>query len=330
MKATLLEILCCPTCQGKLALVDAVEADGEIQSGALECVSCERLYPIVDAIPRFVPKENYADNFGFQWNHFRKTQLDSSTGTSISAKRYRETTGWTDETLQGKLVLDVGCGAGRFAEITLNSGAELVAVDYSSAVDACRNNLNHNPNLNVVQASVYELPFKPETFDYVYCLGVLQHTPDVHASFENLVPQVKSGGEIAVDIYWNNRSRYMWPLTWMRPFTKGMEKERLFRMCQRLVKALFPLSLVVGRIPGVGRRLRHIVPVYNLEGIFPLNRQQLEEWSLLNTFDRLSATYEWPQTPTTLQAWMEEAGLVDIDVFVRPPVVGRGRKSLGT
>jgi len=326
MKMKLLDILCCPACRGDLELT-ATEVEAEtIQEGRLVCGSCSNEYPIKGGIPRFVPAENYADNFGFQWNRFSTTQLDSCTGTTITRDRFLETTGWSPEMLEGKLVLDVGCGAGRFAEVALDCGAELVAIDYSSAVDACRKNLGHNPRLNVVQASIYELPFRQEAFDCVYCIGVLQHTPDVKSSLMCLPQYVKPGGEMAIDLYWKNRTRYMSPLSWIRPITKGISKERLFPICELMVKALFPLSLMIGRIPRIGRWARNIVPVYNHEGIFPLNPEQLKEWSLLNTFDRLSATYEYPQTMETLERWMLETKLDRIHVSVRPPLVARGRK----
>jgi len=52
--------------------------------------------------------------------------------------------------MKGKWVLDAGCGSGRFAEIALATGANVVALDYSSAIDACWNNLKENPNLYIV------------------------------------------------------------------------------------------------------------------------------------------------------------------------------------
>src|SRR5207244_9916564 len=141
---------------------------------------CGASYAIVGFVPRFVPAENYAGNFGFQWNRFSKTQLDSNTGVPISRQRLFGSSGWAPEDLAGKLVLDVGCGAGRFTEAALSAGARVVSIDYSSAVDACYNNFAPNPRLNVMQADIYALPFRPAQFDFIYCLGVLQHTPDVN------------------------------------------------------------------------------------------------------------------------------------------------------
>ena len=44
-------------------------------------------------------------------------------------------------------ILDIGCGAGRFAQIALDSGANVVALDYSNSVDACYTNLLKHANL---------------------------------------------------------------------------------------------------------------------------------------------------------------------------------------
>ena len=45
-------------------------------------------YQVLSGIPRVVPNlTNYADAFGEQWKRWRLTQLDSHTGTSITADR---------------------------------------------------------------------------------------------------------------------------------------------------------------------------------------------------------------------------------------------------
>src|SRR5512147_1581240 len=140
MKEDLLHILGCPFWKGDLDLQDAVAKGMEIAEGTLHCRTCSLVYPIIRCIPRFVPPENYASSFGFQWNRFRRTQLDSHTGKPIARERFLLRTGYQPTDLEGKRVLDVGCGAGRYAEVALSSGARLVALDYSSAVDACWQN----------------------------------------------------------------------------------------------------------------------------------------------------------------------------------------------
>jgi SAM-dependent methyltransferase len=318
--------LCCPPCRGTLSLAAACDSNGEVESGALRCADCQASYPIIRAIPRFVPPENYADSFGFQWNRFRCTQLDSYTGTTISHDRFLGQTGWAPASLAGAAVLDAGCGAGRFVEIALSLGAQVFAADYSGAVDACWQNFPSHPNLHVLQADIYTLPFQPERFDYVYCFGVLQHTPDPRRACLALPGYLKPGGRLAVDIYPRRWSDLLHPKYWMRPITSRLPRIMLFHAIERGAPFLLRLSRAVGQLPSLGRVLRRLVPVANYAGIYPLNARQLHEWAILDTFDWLSPTYDKPQTAQVLQAWLVEVGLEDIHVSKIHHLVGRGRK----
>ena len=74
MTTKLLEILACPQCKGVL---DASSQDAEIIDGTLTWSHCRKNYPITNGIARFVEPDNYGASFGYQWNLFRKEQLDS-------------------------------------------------------------------------------------------------------------------------------------------------------------------------------------------------------------------------------------------------------------
>lgn len=137
MHIDLLELLRCPQTGERLELQSAEYVDGRVRGGWLVSQYGQHRYPIREFVPRFVPRSNYADNFGMQWNLFRQTQLDSYSGQPISANRFWKATGWCREDIVGKWVLDAGCGAGRFAEIALHAGAKVIALDYSTAADAC-------------------------------------------------------------------------------------------------------------------------------------------------------------------------------------------------
>ena len=326
MKRAVIDWLCCPSCAGDLVLQDAREDEGEIEAGALRCIPCRRDYPIVAYIPRFVPAENYASSFGLQWNRFRRTQLDSETGLPLSRDRFYRQSGWTPAELAGREVLDVGCGAGRFAEVVLAAGAHVVALDYSSAVDACRANLGPHPRLDVVQGDIYQLPLKRDRFDAVYCFGVLQHTPDVRRAFLSLAAPLRDGGRLAVDVYPRLWLNVLWPKYWLRPLTRRMAPERLFRLVRRMVPLLLPLSRLLGRLPVVGRKAHYVIPVGNYEGVYALSEPQLREWAVLDTFDMLAPAHDHPQSATTLRSWFAEAGLRSVEVFRAGHLVGRGVK----
>jgi uncharacterized protein YbaR (Trm112 family) len=329
MHRDLMNLLVCPGCRGTLTVHPEGGHEDDVESGTLTCGACATSYPIVHSVPRFVPAANYSSSFGFQWNRFRRTQLDSVTGQPISRDRFFAQSGWSAADMSKGWTLDLGCGAGRFAEVALATGTRLVAVDYSNAVDACRQNLGPHPRLDVVQADVYHLPFAQGRFDFVYCFGVLQHTPDVHAAFAALTRQVAAGGRIAVDLYPDLALNLLWPKYWLRPVTKRMQADRLLSLVSGMVALLWPASLALGRVPRIGRRLRHALPIANYEGILPLNARQLKEWAVLDTFDMLAPAHDHPQSVATLSEWFHEARLSEVEVFRRGLVVGRGRQPIG-
>ena len=324
MNRSFLPWLECPETRQPLH-IESGDAGPDILEGWLATPDGARRYPVRGGIPRFVPESGYADNFGMQWNKFARTQLDSHTGHPISADRFWAATGWTPGQLKDRWVLDVGCGAGRFAEIALNAGAKVVALDYSTAVEACYANLGPHPDLHVVQGDIYALPFRPSAFPFIYSLGVLQHTPDVGKAFAALPPLLEPGGELVVDYYFKTWKTFVTPKYWLRPVTKRLPQDRLFRALQRLTPPLLAVSRTVGKVPVAGKALRRLVPVANYEGDLPLDRKAIEEFALLDTFDWLAPAYDSPQTAATVRGWAERAGLEQVEVEKVGHLVCRGR-----
>ena len=115
-------------------------------------------FEVLEGIPRFVPRSGYADAFGLQWNAFRRTQLDSYTGTTISRDRLTRCLGGDLSVVDGRTVLEVGCGAGRFTEILLEAGADVIAADLSTAIDANAANAASSGGYFPIQADVCRLP----------------------------------------------------------------------------------------------------------------------------------------------------------------------------
>ena len=327
MNNDFLNILKVPSTGEKLILVDEkLNEYGQVEYGTLKSPNDNFSFPIINYIPRFVDQSNYADNFGFQWNLFSKTQVDSFSGLNVSEQRFYLATNWNKPDLYGKWILDVGCGAGRFAEIALKAGANVVALDYSNSVDACYKNLLSHKNLYLVQANIYSLPFGNETFDFVYSLGVLQHTPNVKKSFQRLIPVLKNGGIICVDFYEKSWKSKLLPKYWIRPFSKHIPKKTLLDVLKVVVPPLLYISKTISVIPFLGKYLKRLIPVANHFDGIPLNKKQLLEWSILDTFDWFSPAYDNPQTKNTVFKWFKEENFENIEVIKAGHLVGRGKK----
>lgn len=319
-------MLRCPETCSLLAVDVRKGSPGEADKLFLVSMDGNHRYPVINGIPRFVAQSNYADNFGKQWNRFRQTQLDSHTGHPITADRFWKATGWRPEDLKGKWVLDVGCGAGRFAEIALQAGARLVALDYSNAVDACWENLKGHENLHIVQGNIYAMPFAPGQFPYLYSLGVLQHTPDVKRAFMALPPLLAPGGRLCTDYYWKRLRTMLHAKYLFRPVTRRMSHGKLLGFLERHVGKMLKTSQLLGRIPLAGVALKRIIPVADYTGRYPLDNRQLLEWALLDTFDMLAPEYDNPQAAGTIERWFRESGLEEIEILHAGHLVGRGRK----
>lgn len=196
MKKENLQYLACPYCGGNLEISSIYQREGDIiKSGNLSCVVCQKTCEIVNYIPRFVPTRNYASSFGLEWLKHSRTQYDSYSGICDSETRFFNETRWPID-LGGQVILEVGRGSGRFTEQAASTGAFVISMDYSCAVEANYASNATKPNVMIVQGDIYSMPFKKPLFDKLFCFGVLQHTPDVRKAFMSLPPFLKPGGEL--------------------------------------------------------------------------------------------------------------------------------------
>jgi len=320
--------LACPACRGDVRLTACTERDGgQVVTGRLGCAACGADYPVLRGVPRFVPAENYASSFGLEWTRHARTQYDSYSGVALSAHRFFDETRWPRD-LAGQTILEVGSGSGRFTEPAAATGALVVSMDYSYAVDANSASNGWKPNVLIVQGDVYRMPFRPATFDRLFCFGMLQHTPDPHAAFRALPPMLKPGGQLVADVYKKTLFSTVLHTKYLaRLWTRRMEPERLYRLTRRWVDLMWPLCSVIRRIPRIGPSInwRLLVADYSAWG---LEGDVLKEWAYLDTFDMLGPRYDAPQTLRTMQCWFAEAGLTDIDVrYGHNGVEGRARKT---
>lgn len=276
-------------------------------------------WDIRTGIPRMVIKESdYTDAFGLQWNTFRRTQLDSYTNTTISLDRARRCLGddcWSRLHVADRVdLLEVGCGAGRFTEVLLDTPAAYVtSIDYSSAVEANQENFPINDRHRVIQADLNMLPFVRGQFDIVFCLGVVQHTPSPEHTISKIFEQVKPGGWLIIDHYAYSLARLTKSTFLFRPVLKRMSPGNGLKLTRRLVRFFLPMHKAVRNARVMQMLLSRVSPVLSYYQAFPeLNDELQYEWALLDTHDSLTDWYKHLRTKGQIEKVLQKIGAVDI------------------
>ncbi|MEN9331320.1 MAG: hypothetical protein RLZZ94_410 [Bacteroidota bacterium] len=276
-------------------------------------------FPIINGIPRFVPQENYASAFGLQWKTYAKTQLDSFSNTSITQDRLERCLGMPISGLKDKTVLEVGAGAGRFTELLVKGGGLIHSIDLSVAVDVNKENIGNASNYQIAQASVYDIPYADNLFDYVVCLGVIQHTPDPEKTIKCLFEKVKPGGVLVIDHYIWRIGYYSTLTPIFRAVLKEMKPEKSQRIVNSLVDFFFPIHWKLKDRGIINWLVHRVSPLIVYIREFPEQDRQFHyEWSKLDTYDQLTDYYKHlrsmddiRKTLTTLNGkniWMNKGG----------------------
>ena len=301
-----LGILRCLSCRNNLRQA----ADG------LVCAVCGRKYPVLNGIVRFVNTQHYAGSFGFQWKVYAQTQLDGE-HSRRSENAFRRRTGFCPEDLAGTLVLDVGCGMGRFAEVATRWGAHVVGIDLSLAAEVAARNLA-NRKATIFQADVFNLPFAPQSFDYIYSIGVLHHTPNCEQAFKMLPPLLKPGGRIAIWLYSAYNRWYRFSDLY-RKVTRRLPPQVLHKLCYGAVP-LYGVHQLLRKIPLVGRPASAV-----LAYVIPMALDRDRNWRVLDTFDWYSPWYQSKHTYEEVFRWFESCGLEQLHV-IEQPIAVQGRR----
>ena len=348
MKLRLLDLLACPGCgHPRLELtsfwLDRESQPPEVMAGVLRCPPCGRSYPLVDGIPRFLPDswEEHGDrlapylggadaaagaveevaafraehdatrkSFGFEWLRYQVT------GDPENRRFFRRSTGFDAAELRGRLVLDAGCGMGRFTKVAAELGAEAVGMDLSRSVERAFRE-NRRPDVHFVQGDIMRPPFAAGTFDHAFSIGVLHHTPDTRRAFRSLVPLLRPGGRIAIWVYRSfqpevavgvHKRAFARLCQWVSDGTRAVTTRLPHRLLHLLCYAAVPVGWVKRQ---VGRRplLRHLLWPLMLP---PVSDHPDWRVRLCDTFDWLSPRYQWKHTTREVREWFEAEGLTGV------------------
>ncbi len=241
MYRQLLRFLRCPSCRRTLEVTPLVPASPdseEVEEGLLHC-DRGHWFPVAGGIPRLLPdslSEHWSEleahippgsslrdgpgslvaasydrrtrqNFSHEWEHHELG--DKTWGMELD---YRVNTYFLEplrippEDLQGKVLLDAGCGNGSQSVAYTEFGLDVIALDISSGVERGHEFRHRRPGarpdrVHFVQGDLTSPPIAPGSVDIVHSAGVLHHTPDTEESFHRLCPLLGPGGTFYVWVY---------------------------------------------------------------------------------------------------------------------------------
>ncbi len=254
------------------------------------------------APPQVTDQSRTKSAYSLQWNRFRIIRPEEDRATFFNR------TGLTPIALEGARVLDGGCGMGRYLRVAAESGANVIGMDLSAATLAAQELTRDRPNVSVIRGDLLRPPFAEGSFDHIYSLGVLDHTPDPRAAFHALAKLLKPGGRIVVWVYPKERPALERIMNTHRAISSRMP-----------LGALLVLSRMMAPVGGLKRRLMasrvRVVAragvVLNLLTI-GVSMHPDPEVRVCDTLDWYAPKYLTRHTFAEVEAWFHNAGLIDV------------------
>lgn len=346
--AWLVPMLVCPVCRRPLRYEpDAVDpAQGLLLHGGNEC---EGVYPVIDGIPRLLVGAQRA-----RLVRTRRAWFETPLRREV-AVRWREAATANDEVVAGfdyewssfsrvgtpelgrlfelyfdlvpasafeasHVVIDVGCGAGRWAYEVARRGPRVIAIDLGFSVDIARKNTAALGRVGCVQADVHHLPLAPGTADWAYSLGVLHHVAEPRRALNEIVKSVRRGGHVLLYLYYALDNR-------------GALYRLCFHLADFLRRALSRSPRPVVYVAGLAfaaavylplARLARVVESVGLSQLaeaLPLSfYRHLPFYVMVNdSVDRFGTRVEFRYTKVQLRKLMGSVGLAQISISDAAP-----------
>lgn len=276
-------------------------------------ISPSNKYPIVRGIPRFAGYKddaNYTKSFGYQWNKWSKIQFDSANiGKKMEGytlMMWDRITHILDKDLNNQVIVDIGCGPGRYIETIRDKNGIAIGIDLSDAVEAAGEIFSKDPNVLICQADALHSPIRSNSIDGVFSIGVLHHTSNPKKGFSEMVRILKPSGWIALSVYSN-----------------GYYDNFFVTVYRKIFKFLWPVfghyppliytyvvvyvSKPILKVPILRTILRPFM------SFFPFMNIKDMDWSILNTFDSLTPTNQSTHSMYEVFNWFKKENLKEIE-----------------
>lgn len=231
-------------------------------------------------------------SFSQEWKIF-KYEGDKTWGFTkdVRKKRFLDEIGVTKEELEGKTLLDVGCGNGVLTNAIADYDVLTIGIDVSYSIERAFQN-NDNPNAHFIQCDLQNPPFITNFFDIVYSTGVIHHTNNTELSFSCLTPLVKPKGRLYVWLYKPEKDLRHRAIVKIRKFTHRLP---IWLQYSMYLLFLVPWGLLKERLRGKKLSWRE---------------------QLINYFDVLSCEFRYEHTPEEVKVWYLKRNFSNLTITV--------------
>lgn len=221
-----------PLDKGLLSYFEINSAGKNLLNGIFINESTGVCYPLINGVPVFLPaafppewmkthaarlnefKTNFpqsrimSDNAGLQWSFsseweaHQDKEMKTTWGFTVEA-RYEQfllEVETTENEIQGKQLLDAGCGNGMLTEYLSTKGLITFGIDFSNSVFAAESK-RKSENVCFLRGDLQQPPFADGYFDFIVSNGVIHHTPDTEYTFRKLAGTVKKEGKFFIWLY---------------------------------------------------------------------------------------------------------------------------------
>ena len=208
MQKLLLDLLVCPYCKNKITMSISKGSFDSIEEGLFSCKPCNKTYPVVNDIPFFSPTaghqgiKNQQRTYSVWWEKYHH---DDNITDEHHSDLFYNSLHIPAKDFENKVVLDAGCGNGRFSFVVSRYKPKLlVAFDISTGLFQAQKAIQKSAgtsNVAFVQGDITNPPFRQESFDIVFSWGVIHHTPDTYKTFSGLSLLPAKNGTLGIYVY---------------------------------------------------------------------------------------------------------------------------------
>ncbi len=262
-------------------------------------------------------------SFGEEWikfDHFEESEVE------LAKEVYFDVV--TESMLnRDSIVMDMGCGTGRWTKYACKRAKFVEAIDPSDAVISAAKLLSAESNVRITQAEVSSIPFPDDSFDFVFSLGVLHHIPDTAQAMIDTVKKLKPGGHFLVYLYYKVEERSF--LFRSIFFLSNILRNIVYRLPGSIKRFACDLLAIFIYLPFI--LLSKVIRAIFGEGAMkkiPLSFYHDKSWNIIrnDALDRFGTPLEQRFNKKEIASMMEASGLKDIKFSNNPPywhAVGR-------